>query len=88
MATIIPRDIDVSEEFQSTPGNVVVISLIKEEGLPDAAVIIDREQKHVYIYSYHQTETGTKFKPIEDDEKLEQLRDIVRNEIFSEEEAN
>jgi hypothetical protein len=77
MALFEEANIDVSAEFKAPVGTVFLTTIIKAEGLPTAALIVDHKTKDMYIYEYKEGEISVSLSPIEDDEVRKELQDIV-----------
>ncbi|MDK2600604.1 hypothetical protein QO179_24225 [Bacillus stercoris] len=85
MATITKQDIDISEYFGKEKGTVIYAYSIEEKGLPRAAVLIDHKEKGLYLYEHKESEDAIALSPIEDDEVLAKLQEIVQKESVGEE---
>lgn len=85
MAIITEKNIDISENFGKLAGTVIYTHLIKEEGLPRTAVIVDHKEKGIYFYEHKEGEVSVSLTPIQDGDTLEKLHGIVQKEIMNKE---
>lgn len=88
MATIEHVDWDVSSEFKELTGTVILTHLVREEGLPTGALLVDHKTKQMYIYEYQEGELTVALTPIEDDAVRVQLEDIVSRAMQQENEGD
>lgn len=78
MAIIEQVDWDVSSEFKELAGTVILTHLVREEGLPTGALLVDHKTKQMYIYEYQEGELTVALTPIEDEAVRVQLEEVVQ----------
>lgn len=87
MAVFEKVSIDVSANFNGLAGTVIMTNIIREEGLPTAALIVDHNLKSWFIYEYIEGEISISLSVIEDDKVREQIEEIIKTQMEREREA-
>ena len=87
MAVFEKVSVDVSSNFNGLAGTVIMTHIIREEGLPTAALIVDHNLKNWFIYEYIEGEISISLSVIEDDKVREQIEELIKTQMEREREA-